>query len=62
MFHYTYGIMEALAKKKTTWKKDLFFTMKLASQKLSKYNAAVTPMMGMLLISAHILDAFWKLR
>jgi len=36
--------------------------MKLARQKLSEYYAEVTPTMRMLLISAHILDPFWKLR
>jgi hypothetical protein len=51
-----------LAKKKTQWKEDLFFAVKLAQQKLSKYYAEVTPMTGMLLISAHILDPFPKLR
>ena len=42
--------------------KDLFFTVKLAGQKLSKYYAEVTPMTGMLLSSAHILNPFRKLR
>jgi hypothetical protein len=40
----------------------LFFAVKLARQKLSKYYAEVTPTTGMLLISAHILDPFRKLR
>jgi len=56
------GVMRALAKKKTQWKEDLFFTVKLARQKLSKYYAEVTPTKGMHLISAHILDPFPKLR
>jgi len=56
------GVMRTLAKKKTQWKEDLFFAVKLARQKLSKYYAAVTPMTGILLISAHILDPFRKLR
>jgi hypothetical protein len=51
-----------LAKKKTQWKEDLFFTMMLARQKLSKDYAEVTPTTGILLISAHILDHFRKLR
>jgi hypothetical protein len=55
------GVMRALAKKKTQWKEDLFFAVKLAKQKLSKYYAEVTPTTGMLLISAQILDPFWKL-
>jgi hypothetical protein len=38
----------------------LFVAVKLARQKLSKYYADVTPMTGMLLISAHILDPFRK--
>jgi len=36
--------------------------VKLAQQNLSKYYTTVTPTMGMLLISAHILDPFRKLR
>jgi len=50
--------MRALAKKNTQWQEDLFCAVKLAGQKLSKYCAEVTPTMGMLLISAHILDPF----
>jgi len=51
-----------LAKKKTEWKQDLFFAVKFAQQKLCKYYTEVTPTMGMLLISAHVLDSFRKLR
>jgi len=36
MFDYMDGIMQALAKKKTKWKEDLFFAVKFAQQKLSK--------------------------
>jgi len=36
--------------------------MKLARQMLSKYYAEVTPLTGMLLISAHILDRVCKLQ
>jgi len=36
MFDYVDGPMRALAKKKTQWKEDLFFAVKLARQKLSK--------------------------
>jgi len=61
MFDHMDGVMPALAKKKTRWKEDLFFTVKLARQKLSKYYAEMTPTTGMLLISAHILDPFRKL-
>jgi len=62
MFNHMNGVMQVFAKQKTQWKEDLFFTVKLARQKLSKYYAEVTPMTGMLLISAHILDPFRKLR
>jgi hypothetical protein len=62
MFDYMNGVMRALAEKKTEWKEDLFIAVKLARQKLSKYYAEVTPTMGMLLISVHILDSFCKLR
>jgi hypothetical protein len=58
MFDHMDGVMRALAKKKTPWKEDLFFAVKLAGQKLSKYYAEVTPTTGILLISAHILDPF----
>jgi hypothetical protein len=30
MFHHMDGVMRALAKKKTLWKEDLFFAVKLA--------------------------------
>ena len=50
------GVMRTLDMKKTQWKEDLFFAAKLAWQKLSKYYTEVTPIMGMLLISANILD------
>jgi len=62
MFDYMDVVMRALAKKKTQWKEDLFFTVKCARQKLSKYYTEVTPTTGMLLITAHILDPFQKLR
>jgi len=58
MFDHKDGVMRALAKQKTQWKEDLFFAVKLARQKLSKYNAEVTPTTGILLNSAHILDHF----
>jgi hypothetical protein len=61
MFDRLHGVMRALAKKKTQWNEDLFFAVNLARQKLCKYYAEVTPMTGMLLISAHILDPFRKL-
>jgi len=62
MFDHMDGVMRALAKKQTPWKEDLFFAVKLARQKLSKYEAEVTPTTGMLRISAPILDPFSKLR
>jgi len=60
MFDHMDGVMRALAKKKSTWKEDMFFAVKLARQKLSKYYAEVTSTMGMVLMSAHILDPFRK--
>jgi len=62
MFDHMDCVMRALAKKNTPWKEDLSFAVKLAQQKLSKYYAEVTPTTGMLLISAHILAPFRKLR
>jgi len=62
MFDHIDGVMRALAKKMTQWKEDLFFAVKLARQKLSKYYAELTSMTDMILISAHILDPFRKLR
>jgi len=62
MFDHMDGVMRALAKKKTQLKEHLFFAVKLAGQKLTKYYAEVTPMTGMLLISANILEPFRKLR
>jgi len=62
MFDSIDDVMRSLAKKKTQRKEDLFFTVMLARQKLSTYQAEVTPSKGMLLISAHILDPFCKLR
>jgi len=56
------GVMRALAKKKTPWKEDKFFAVKLARQKLSKYYAEVTPTTCMRLVSAHILNPFRRLR
>jgi len=61
MFNHMDGFKGALANKKTQWNEDLFFAVKLAQQRLSKYYAEVTPTTGMLLISAHILNPFWKL-
>jgi len=62
MFDHMDGIRRALANKKTQCREDILFAAKLARQKLSKYYADVTPMPGMFLISAHILNLFRKLR
>ena len=62
MFDHMDRVMEALANKKTLRKEDLFFTVKLALQKLFKYYSELSPTPGMLLIVAHILDPFQKLR
>jgi len=56
------GVKRALTKKKTQWKDHLFFAVNLARQKLSQYHTEVTAPTGMLLLAAHILDPFWKLR
>jgi len=62
MFNHMDGIMWAWANKKTQWKEDLYFAIKVACQKLSKYYAAVTPMASLFPTSAHILDPLRKLR
>jgi len=62
MFDHMDGVMRALAKKKAPCNEDWFCCVKLARQKLYKYYAEVTPTTGMLLISAHNLDPFRKLR
>jgi len=60
MFDHMDGVMWALATKPTQWKEDLYLAVNIAQQKLSKYYTEVTKMNGLLLISAHILDSFWK--
>jgi len=62
MFNHMHGMMRHLAKKKTPLKEDLFFVVKLAQQKLSKFYAEVTSTTGMHFISAHDLDPFRKVR
>jgi hypothetical protein len=62
MFGHMDGVMRPLAQNKTQSKEDLFFAVKLARQKLTKYNAKVTPTTGMLVSSAHIYDCLLKLR
>jgi hypothetical protein len=55
MFDHLDGVMRTLAKK-NEWKEDLFFTVKLARQKHSKYYSEVSPITVMGLISTQILD------
>jgi len=62
LFDHMDGMMRALATRKTPWREDLFFPVKLARQKLCKYYSEVTPSTGMLLFSAHMLDPFQKLQ
>jgi DNA-directed RNA polymerase delta subunit len=62
MFNHMDGVIQPLAKKITEWNEDLFVAVKLARQKMSKFYTDVTQSTGMLLISAHIPDPFWKLR
>ena len=62
MFNHMDGVMRALAKKETQLKEHLIIAMNLTRYKLSKYYTAVTPTTGTLLISAHILNRFQKLR
>ena len=54
--------MRASDKKKTQCKKNLFFTVRFARQKLSKCYAAVTTTTGILLDSSHTFNAFCTLR
>jgi len=62
MFDHMAGVMRAFARKKTRWKEDLFFAVKLARQNLFKYYSEVTPTTSMILISAKYLNPFRKLR
>jgi len=52
----------SIAKKKTERKEDLYFAVTFQRQKLSRYHGEVTPMTSILLVSAHILNLFRKLR
>jgi len=61
MLNHMDGIMRGLYKKKTQWKEHLYFSVKLACQKRSKYHAEVPPITGVCLIPAHMLDSFRKL-
>jgi len=62
MFNHKDGIMQALAKKKTQSKEDLFFAARLARWKLSKSDAYVATAMGMHLGLQHMLDPVRTLR
>jgi len=62
MLDHMDGVIRALAKNKTPCKEDLYFAVKSARHKLSKYYADVTPTTGMLLMSAHILEPFQKMQ
>jgi multimeric flavodoxin WrbA len=62
MFDLMDAVLRALGNKNTQWKKVLYFAVKSARQKLSKYYTEVPATTGLLLISAHILDPCWKLR
>jgi hypothetical protein len=57
-FDHMDSVMPALSKKKTQWMEHLFITVKLALQMLFIYYAEVTPIMGMVPISVHILKSF----
>jgi hypothetical protein len=61
MFDHLDAVLRALGRKKPPGMENLFFTMKLARQKLSKYDPEVTRTMGMILISAHIFNPVRKL-
>jgi len=54
--------MQAFGRKKPDRNEDSFFAVKSTRQKLLRSYAEVTPLMGILLISAHILDHFPKLK
>jgi len=43
MFDHMAGVIEAWAKKKTQWKEDLYFPVKLAYLRLSQEYTEVTP-------------------
>jgi len=60
-FRHMDGVFQALDKKKTHWKEDLYFALKFARPQLSKCNVEVTAETSMLLDSARILDPFRKL-
>jgi len=61
MFNHMDSIMQAVDRKKIQCKEGLYFTLKLACQKVFKHYAEVTPTTGMICIWAHILYPFRKL-
>jgi hypothetical protein len=61
MFNLVDAVVRCVANKNTQLKEDTFFAVKLARQRLSKYCSVITPTLGMLLISVHIHNPFWKL-
>lgn len=54
MFDNLDGLMLTSAQLMSQWNEDLYFAVRFAKQKLSKYYVEVTPMMCMLRISGHI--------
>jgi len=56
------GAIHALTKQQTQWKENMYFAVKLAQQKLSTYCAEVTPIQGILLICANIVNPWWTFR
>jgi len=62
MLDHMDGVMQTIAKKKTSLKEDLYFVMKCVQQKLSKHRTRVTPITWLVLISAYILDLFHMLQ
>jgi hypothetical protein len=61
MLHNMDRVMRLLAKNMTQWKEDLYSTVKVARQKLSKLYAEVTTIPGVLPIATLILDSSWLL-
>lgn len=62
MFNFMDGVMRGMAINKTKLKKEMFFAMMLAQQKVSIYYAILPPTMVMILTSAHSLNPFQKLQ
>jgi hypothetical protein len=57
-----HGVMQALAKKLTQCKEELYFIVKVGRQKLSTHHSGVTATTSQPLMSAHILDASRKVQ